>query len=122
MVNLLNPNLRIRDIRKLVEPNLIEITWDEGVDDTSEWILASFEDPEHIQRLNFWLNSKAISGAFELIIIHNSWSNLEYVTWEKLLDNIQSYFNQERTLIIASDRTWVMEYNPQQIARFGRWM
>jgi hypothetical protein len=122
MVNLINPNLRVRDIRKLVDPNLLEITWDEGIDETSEWIVASFEDPEHTQRLTSWLNSKTINGAFELIIIHNSWSNLEYITWASLLENLQSYFNQETTLIIASDRTWVMEYMPQQIVRFGRWV
>ena len=122
MVNLLNPNLRVRDIRKLVEPNLIEINWDGGVDETSEWIVASFEDFEHTHRLTSWLNSKAISGTFELIIIHDSWSNLEYVTWENLLENLQNYFSQKSTLIIASDRTWVMEYQPQQIVRFGRWL
>lgn len=122
MVNLLNTNLRVRDIKKLVEPNLIEITWDEGIDETSEWITASFEDNNHTQRVISWLNSKAINANFELIVIRSYWSNIEYITWEKLLENIRGYFDQESTLIVATDRTWAMEYEPQQIARFGRWL
>jgi len=58
MVNLLNQALRSRDVRKLVEPHLHEVVWDSGVDETSEWVMASFEDLTHIQKLESWLNSK----------------------------------------------------------------
>ena len=51
MVNLLNPTLRVRDIRKLVEPYLHEVNWDCGAEDTSEWVIASFEDSTHKQKI-----------------------------------------------------------------------
>ena len=68
MVNLLNPQLRVRDQRKLVEPHLHEVNWDSGVDDTSEWVVASFEDNIHKQNLITWLNSKSVSDTFDIII------------------------------------------------------
>ncbi|MBA6231069.1 MULTISPECIES: hypothetical protein [unclassified Colwellia] len=121
MVNLLNPELRVRDLRKLVAPYLHEVKWDRGVDETSEWVLASHEDNAHKSNLISWLNSKNISGTFEVIITDKAWSNLRYLNWSQLLFGLASYFDQENILIISSDRTWVMEYSPQQIVRFGQW-
>ncbi|MBA6231400.1 MULTISPECIES: hypothetical protein [unclassified Colwellia] len=121
MVNLLNPALRVRDLRKLVEPHLHEVNWDFGVDETSEWVIASFEDSLHKQKLVTWLNSKNVSDSFEIIITDKAWSNLRYLNWSKLLSDLECYLNQENILIVASDRTWVMEYAPQQIVRFGLW-
>ena len=81
MVNLLNPALRVRDLRKLVEPHLHEVNWDRGVDETSEWIIASFEDSTHKNNLFTWLNSKSVSNTFEVIITDKAWSNLRYLSW-----------------------------------------
>ncbi|MGF1742230.1 hypothetical protein L4C34_14310 [Vibrio profundum] len=122
MVNLLNPALRVRDLRKLVEPILHEVSWDRGVDDTSEWVIASFEDSTHKQKLTSWLKSKNIPDAFEIIITDKAWSNLRYINWSKLLLNLEFYLDQENVLIIASNKAWVMEYAPQQIVRFGQWV
>ncbi|PKH61685.1 hypothetical protein CXF83_19520 [Shewanella sp. Choline-02u-19] len=122
MVNLLNPELRVRDLRKLVEPHLHEVDWDCGVDDTSEWVIASFEDSVHKQKLITWLKSKSVSDTFEIIITDKAWSYLRYLSWSKLLSELEYYLDQESILIIASDRTWVMEYAPQQIVRFGQWV
>lgn len=121
MVNLLNPDLRVRDLRKLVEPHLHEVKWDRGVDETSEWVIASLEDSSHKNKLVNWLNSKNISDTFEVIITDKSWSTLKYLSWSKLLSELSTYFDQENILIISSNRTWVMEYAPQQIVRFGQW-
>jgi len=121
MINLLNSALRVRDLRKLVEAHLHEVNWDFGVDETSEWVIASFEDSLHKQKLATWLKSKNVSGSFEIIITDKAWSNVTYLNWSKLLSDLGGYLNQENILIIASDRTWVMEYSPQQIIRFGVW-
>jgi len=68
-----------------------------------------------------WLNSKSVSDTFEVIITDKAWSNLRYLSWSQLLSELESYFDQENILIIASNSTWVIEYAPLQIARFGQW-
>jgi hypothetical protein len=122
MVNLLNQALRSRDIRKLVEPHLHEVVWDSGVDETSEWVVASFEDETHIQKLTSWLNSKGVSGSTKVILTDSAWSELQQTTWEALLKKSEGYFKQKHMLVVAADRSWVMEYASQQIIRFGRWV
>ncbi len=122
MVNLLNQALRSRDVRKLVEPHLHEVVWDSGVDETSEWVMASFEDLTHIQKLESWLNSKEISDSIEVILTDTAWSELQQTTWDALLKKPDDYFNQKHMFVVAADRSWIMEYTPQQIIRFGRWV
>ena len=122
MVNLLNQALRSRDIRKLVEPHLHEVVWDSGVDKTSEWVMASFEDETHIQKLASWLSSKKISDSTDAILTDTAWSNIQQIPWQSLLDKPEDYFNQKHMLVVAVDRSWLMEYAPQQIIRFGRWV
>ncbi|MBB1271130.1 hypothetical protein [Shewanella sp. SR44-3] len=122
MVNLINQALRSRDVRKLVEPHLHEVVWDSGVDETSEWVVASFEDETHIQKLTSWLKSKGVSGSTKVILIDSAWSELQQTTWEALLKKSEGYFKQKHMLVVAADRSWVMEYASQQIIRFGRWV
>ncbi len=122
MVNLLNQALRSRDIRKLVEPHLHEVVWDSGVDETSEWVMASFEDQTHIQELESWLISKEVADSTEAILTDTAWSELQQTTWNALLNKPDDYFNQKHMLVVAADRSWIMEYAPQQIIRFGRWV
>ncbi|KMT66049.1 hypothetical protein [Catenovulum maritimum] len=122
MVDLLNPNLRARDLRKLVEPHLFEVNWENGVDETSEWVVASFEEPKHEENLVSWLENKKISSTTELIITDLSWSNLHYLNWSEFLPELPVYFRDQQVLAISSNRSWILEYAPQQIARFGRWV
>ncbi len=122
MVNLLNPELRSRDIRKLVEPHLYEVNWDFGVDETSEWVIASCENETYKQRLLSWLSSKNIPRTENTIVTDTGWSTLQHIVWSKLLEKPDEFFNRERVLVIASDRSWVIEYAPQQVIRFGRWV
>ena len=122
MVNLLNQALRSRDTRKLVEPHLHEVVWGSGVDKTSEWVMSSFEDETHIQKLASWLSSKNISGSTDVILTDTAWSNIQQIPWQSLLNKLEGYFNQKHMLVVAVDRSWVMEYAPQQIIRFGRWV
>ena len=122
MVNHLNQTLRSRDIRKLVEPHLHEVVWDSGVDETSEWVMASLEDETHIQKLASWLSSKKISNSTDAILTDTAWANIQKITWQSFLNKPDDYFNQKHMLVVAIDRSWVMEYAPQQIIRFGRWV
>ena len=122
MVNLLNQTLRSRDIRKLVEPHLHEVFWDSGVDETSEWVMASFEDEIHSQNLQSWLNSKNVTTSTGAILTNDFWSKLHQITWQDLLIQPANYFNERHIIVVAADRSWVLEYAPQQIIRFGRWV
>ena len=122
MVNLLNPELRSRDIRNLVEPHLHEVNWDFGVDETSEWVIACCENETYKNRLVSWLSSKNIPVSENTIVTDTAWANLQHTTWSNLLEKPDEFFNQERVLVVASDRSWVIEYAPQQVIRFGRWV
>ena len=122
MVNLLNQALRSRDVRKIVKPHMHEVVWDHGVDKTSEWVMASSEDGTHIQKLASWLNSKKVAESADVILTDTSWSELQQTTWQALLKKPEDYFNQKHMLVVAVDRSWVIEYAPQQIIRFGRWV
>ena len=121
MIDLLNKELRSRDIRKLVEPNLYKVSWDLGVDKTSEWVMASFEDVTHTQKIRSWLNSKDVSDSTKAIVTDTAWSELQQITWGTLCNNPKHYFSQEHILVVSADRSWILEYAPQQILRFGRW-
>ncbi|MBU2978524.1 hypothetical protein [Alteromonas sp. C1M14] len=108
MVNLLKQALRNRDIRKLVEPHLHEVVWDSEVDETSEWVVASFEDKTHIQKLTSWLNSKGVSCFTKVILTDSAWSELQQTTWEVFLKKSEGYLGQEHMFVVAADRSWVI--------------
>lgn len=122
MVNILNQALRSRDVRKLVEPHLHKVVWDSGVDETSEWVIASFEDESHTKKLVSWFNSKMVSDSTDVIITDTAWDEIKHTTWQAFLKKPTDYFHQKHMFLVAVDRTWIIEYAPQQIIRFGRWV
>ena len=123
MVDLLNQELRLRDIRKLVVRNLHEVKWERGVDETSEWIIASVKDQEHYQKLISWLCSKNIVGSFNAILVDRAWSEVKNVHWGSFCGKPEQYFCQKDILVVAFDRSWIVEYaSSQEIIRFGRWI
>ena len=123
MVDLLNQELRLRDIRKLVVQHLCEVKWERGVDETSEWIIASVRDQKHYQKLTSWLYSKNIVDSFNAILIDGAWSEVKNVHWSSLCDKPEQYFCQKDILVVAFDRSWIVEYaSSQEIIRFGRWI
>jgi len=79
MVNLLSPSMRVRDIRKLVEPHLFEVSWDLGTNETSEWVMASLESDEHILKLVNWLKSKRVPNPNEAILTNTAWSEVKRI-------------------------------------------
>jgi hypothetical protein len=121
VVNLLGPGLRSRDIRKLVESNMHEVMWDAGGDETSEWILAAFEERAPNQKLEAWFKSKGISESEKILVADAAWSEIKRITWGEFQMQAADYFGDSHLLIIGTDRTWLLEYHPLKIARFGRW-
>jgi hypothetical protein len=124
MVNLLHPDLRLRDLRKLVEDHLNKVTWERGVNETSEWIIASTnkkQNQKHRQNLISWLCSKNIKTSAKAICVDTGWSELKPMQWGAICNNPERIFHQKDVLVIASDRSWIIEYaSRQEIFRFGR--
>ena len=69
------------------------------------------------------MHSKNIEGSYNAILVDTAWSELKYIHWSSLYEQPKQYFYQKHILIVASDRSWIVEYAPQQkIIRFGRWV
>ncbi len=123
MVNLLNPDLRLRDLRKLVEPHLQEVKWECGVDETSEWIMASIENQKHYQKLTSWLYSKNVEASAKAVCVDAEWFELKQIYWSEICKNTEHFFCQKDIFVIASDRSWVAEYAFRtEVFRFGCWI
>lgn len=121
MSNLRNRDIRTRDIRKLVGYKSQEIIWDQGCDETSEWVMASLEDEAHIDSLIKWLSAKRIPSENEAILIDSSWKNPKRICWGDLIYDPRMYFGKDMFQLYDLDLNWVMEYRVQEIARFGRY-
>ena len=119
MTNLRNPDLRARDMRKLVSYKSQEIVWDEGCDSSSEWVFASLESEAHIESLLNWLISKGVNSSCEFILVDSGWSKLKKLTWGDLLTNPAMYFGKDSFKLYDIDLNWVLEYEPQEVVRFG---
>ncbi|PHS05029.1 MAG: hypothetical protein COA78_15775 [Blastopirellula sp.] len=121
MSNLRNPDIRTRDIRKLVGYKSQEIAWDQGCDETSEWVMASLEDEAHVKTLINWLSSKNIPLESEAVLIDSGWKRPKRVCWGDLISDPRKYFGKDMFQLYDLDLNWTMEYQVQEIARFGRY-
>ena len=121
MSNLSNPHIRTRDIRTLVNLKSQDIVWDTGCDETSEWVFASLEDDSYKKKLINWLSSKNILSANEVVIVDSAWKDPKRVTWGEVLENPAEFFKKEMFQIYDVDLNWLMEYQAQEIVRFGRY-
>lgn len=120
MTNISNPELRPRDVRKVVKSLCNTIVWEQGCDSNNEWVFASLESEEHKSRLLDWLKRKNILPTNEVVITNSAWHNLKLTTWSKILASPESYFGKEQVEIYDSNLKWLLEYQVQEIARFGR--
>ncbi len=98
-----------------------DIIWDSGCDQTSEWVFASLETGSHRQRLVSWLSSKGVAPESECIKVNTGWKEPKPVRWKELLDAPEDHFGEEMFELIDLDLRWLMEYQTQEIARFGRY-
>lgn len=121
MSTLRNPDIRARDIRKLVSCKSPDIIWDKGCDDTSEWVMASIEDEKNKNILIDWLLSKKVSSDNEAILIKSDWKNPKNIQWGKLVSNPGQFFGNDMFQLYDIDLNWLLEYQVLGIARFGRY-
>jgi len=119
MSNLRNPEIRARDIRKLVSYKSQCLVWDAGCDETSEWVLASIEDDMHTKRLIDWLLSKNINTDNEALLIKSDWKAPTKIKWGDFAANPESFFGNDMFYLYDIDLNWQLEYQVQEIVRFG---
>ena len=120
MSNLRSLNLRARDIKKLAMHKLQDIAWDTGCDESSEWVFVSIDSAAHKDRLLEWLGSKGIQLSSEVVIVTTPDAEVQRLSWGDILFAPEQYFSGREFKMYDVGLVWVLEYAPQEIARFGR--
>jgi len=123
VANLRHPDLRPRDIKRIMARKSLDVRWDAGPTAGSEWIYASLEDEAHRQTLLEWLQSKSISASAEALIMGNGydceWRRV--ITWGDILREPDLVFNSREIIVVSKDLDWRLDYRLGSVARFGRW-
>ncbi|MDN3616887.1 hypothetical protein [Vibrio gallaecicus] len=99
-MNLSDINLRPRDIRRAVEPDLYRIEWDSGTHRTSEWVTVSTETEFDISKLDTWLLN-------------------ERTTFSSVLAELGKYFADESFYLVSAQKKWLINYDCIGIVRFA---
>jgi len=120
MTNLRNTDLRIRDINKLVGYKSQSIIWDRGFENNNEWFYASLENESYKQKLLFWLNEKNIDTNCHSVLILPSSDSIKRLTWGSFISDLENYFIKSEFKLYDVELRWVLEYQTQEIARFGK--
>jgi hypothetical protein len=121
MTDLRNPKLRVRDLRRLVEPKLHAVVWDAGVEKKNEWVYASLESKAHRSKLLDWLRSKGVEGKEEALWFDPSWTKPRKILWRDILNRPDEFFSDDPFQLVSLDLTWALGYMEQGVARFGHW-
>jgi len=119
MTNLRHPGLSKKDIQKLINYKSQTITWGRGIDETNEWIFASTESKKHKKKLLYWLNNKKIIPSRAVLLITPNSQVPIKLSWGDVINEPEKYFNKKAFQLYDLDLAWVLEYQTQEIARFG---
>jgi hypothetical protein len=119
--DLRHPDLRLRDIKRILAAKRLDITWDPGTAADSMWVYATFEDGDHRQRFLDWLSSKRISPSAEALLLVDGCYESASVTWGDILAHPEKFFGERSIKIISRDVDWRLDYRQGCVARFGRW-
>ena len=121
MSNLRNSDLRIRDIRKLIDLKRPHLTWEDGSSEKNEWVYLSEEKLKFQQKLITWLASKSISSNNQCLIINNSFDESSIVTWEEVMNENLDSLQGNSISVYDIDLKWTLQINSLGVARFGRY-
>jgi len=116
-----HPDLRPRDIKRIMARKSLDVRWDAGTSSGSEWIYASLEDEAHRQTLLEWLRSKTISASAEALIMGYACEGYRGITWGDILREPDLVFNGREIMVVSKDLDWRLDYRLGSVARFGRW-
>jgi hypothetical protein len=120
--DLRHPDLRWRDVRRVIGHRDRDILWDSGVDPKNEWVYATVESDAHRGRLLQWLRSKNVSrdsDAFLFVLPPSP--QLVTVTWGEVLDQPERFFGGPDFELVSKDLDWRLDHKQGCVARFGRW-
>lgn len=118
--DLRNQHLKIEDIRDIVTSRVQSLVWDPDRESNSQWVFSSIETIENKNRLLDWLKSKNIDGFNQAIMVDPSWSVSKEVTFGEVVSKPERFFRAAPFQIIDLDLQWILEYNSQELIRFGR--
>lgn len=121
MIDLRNPALRVRDLRRIVQPKLHEVVWDAGVEEKNEWVYASIESDIHKRRLIDWLTSKPVDEGSEALLFDPGWTQVKRIVWRDILQRPEEFFCGSDFHCVNIELTWILDYMKTGVARFGRW-
>lgn len=119
--DLRHPDLRLRDIRRILQHRDYDITWDAGTSPDSEWVYVLLEDASHQQRLLDWLANKGVASAADALVIFDGHYESLNITWGDLLTQPEKFFDGRQFHIVSKDLDWRLDYRWPGVARFGRW-
>jgi hypothetical protein len=120
-VDLRHPDLRPRDIRRILAAKRFDITWDPGTGDGSMWVYATLEDADHRKRFLEWLSGKRISLSAEALFFPAGDYESTIVTWGDIIAHPEKFFTERPIRIVSRDLDWRLDYRQGCVARFGRW-
>jgi hypothetical protein len=121
MTGLRDSRLRVRDLRRLVEPKMQDVVWDAGIDKKNEWIYASTESAAHKAAFVEWLRSKDVDEKEEALLFDSNWTRTRKISWRDLLRDPEGFFCDSPFQAVSMDFRWVLSYMKEGVARFGRW-
>lgn len=107
-------------MRRLVATNMHSMSWDAGSSQSSEWVIASFESPQSTNKFKHWLESKNVLSDTKVLVTDDSWSVINWTTWDRIKSNLQETFCGIPIKLYDGKLMWCLEYNSLEIARFGR--
>lgn len=120
--DLRRPDLRWRDVRRVVNHRSQEIIWEPGFDAKNEWVYATLESDAHRERLLAWLRGKNVprdSDAFLFVLPPTP--VLVSATWAEILDAPEKFFGGPGFELVSKDLDWRLDHKESCVARFGRW-
>jgi hypothetical protein len=119
MTNLRNPNIRVKDINKLLGYKYQLIQWDKGIDENNKWNLASLEDENHKKKLLAWLKSKNVLPECEALLANQGSGSTKFIRWENIMSEPEFYFGEQDFELYDLDLNWVLQYKSINIVCFG---
>jgi hypothetical protein len=119
MTDLRNPNIRAKDISKLLSYKYPLIKWDKGIDDNNHWNLASLEDEKHKQKLLAWLKSKNVLPECEALLVNQISGQTKFTCWGNVISEPELYFGEQDFELYDLDLNWALQYKAINIVCFG---
>lgn len=115
MLDLTNTNLKLRDLRKVVEPTLHEIEWQKE-SSSSEW--AHIENSSTLEN---WTFKIPVKTSEVVLVTDKSWSKSVIHDWQFVRGNLLDLKDNGFTLFISQHKLWALEISMVGVARFGYW-